>query len=103
MMRGGGNAASATSKNSGSGFVLSDEDVILVSGAEIDIDTLDLVANELEELRIAEVLPVPRYADVGHEGLIAFDEDPFEFVTRDPVAVAPAPLEIGGLVDVVVI
>src|SRR3954471_11863355 len=102
-MRAGGDAASATLKNSGSGFVLSDKDAVLVSGAEIDVDALDLVAFESEELGIAEALPVRGDAGVGHEGLVAFDEYPVEIATLEPVTVAPAPLEIGGLVDGVVI
>src|SRR3982074_895963 len=76
---------------------------VLIGGAEINIDAFDLVAFEAEELGIAEVLSTLGYAFVGHKGLIAFDEDSFELMLFDPVGVAPAAYEIGGLVDLIVI
>jgi hypothetical protein len=43
--------------NSGSIFALPDEGAVLIGGAEIDVDTADLVSVEDEELGISEVLP----------------------------------------------
>src|SRR5260370_37868583 len=84
-------------------LLLFHERPIPVRGAEIDIDAFDLVAFEGEELGIPEILSTFGQAFVGHKGLIAFDKDLFEFMPFDPVGVAPATYEIGGLVDLVVI
>jgi hypothetical protein len=72
------------------------ERAILICRAEIHIDAFDLVAFERKKLGVAEIPATFGHAFVGHKGLVAFDEDPFEFVPLDPVAVAPAPLEIGS-------
>src|ERR1700680_5340656 len=86
-----------------SAFALPDENTVLVGGAEIDIDTFDLVASEAEELGVSETPAVLGEAFVGHKGLIASDKDFFELVPFDPVGDAPAAHEIGRLVDLVVI
>jgi hypothetical protein len=39
---------------------------------------------------------------IGDKGGIAFGDDRFQFVPRDPAGVYPAALEIGGLIDVVI-
>src|SRR6266576_7207823 len=82
---------------------LLDERAIFVRRAEIDIDAFDPVTIEGEKLRVPEILAAFGYAPIGHKGLIAVDEDLLEFVALDPVAVAPAALAIGRLVDLVVI
>ena len=79
------------------------ERAILVGSAEIHIDAFDPDAFKAEKLRIAKTPAAFCQAFVGHKGLIAFSEDLFQFVPLDPVAVAPAALEIGRLVDLVVI
>ena len=89
--------------NSGSIFALPDEGAVLIGGAEIDVDTADLVSVEDEELGISEVLAAFGDAVVGHKGLVTFDEDLFEFMPLDPFGVAPAADEIGRLVDPVII
>src|SRR5664279_2589681 len=103
MKQGDGNTTSGTSYNSGSGFLLTNKDAVLIGGAEINVDGFDLAAGESEELGIAEDPAAFGDAGVSDECLVAFDKYPFELVTLDPVAVAPTPLEIGGLVDAVVI
>src|SRR5664279_1444887 len=103
MKQGDGNTTSGASYNSGSGFLLTNKDAVLIGGAEINVDGFDLVAGESEELGIAEGPAAFGDAGVSDEGLVAFDRYPFEVVTLNPVAVAPAPLEIGGPVDAVVI
>src|SRR6195256_2629954 len=99
----GGNTALATCKELRSVFFLPDERAVLIGGAEIHIDAFDLAALKTEELRVAEILSAFGGAFVSHVSLIAFDEDPFEFMTLDPFGVAPAAHEIGRLVDLVVI
>src|SRR3982074_414104 len=79
------------------------KNAVLIGGAEINIDAFDLVTFEAEELGIAEVLSTLGCAFVGHKSLIAFDEDSFGLMPLDPVGIAPAAYEIGGLVDLVVI
>jgi hypothetical protein len=79
------------------------ESAVFIGGAEIDVDPLHLVAGEGEEFSIAKPLAVAGDAQIGHERLVALDEDLLEFMPRDPVGVLPAPLEISRLVDVVVI
>jgi len=64
---------------------------------------LTLSPSKVEKLRVPEILAAFGYATIGHKRLIAVDEDLFEFVALDPVPVAPAALEIGRLVDLVVI
>src|SRR4051812_31235507 len=82
---------------------LLDEGAVRIGGAEIDVDAAYLVAREGEELRVAEFLAVAGEAPVAHEGLVALDEDLFQAVALDALAVRPAPLEIGLFVDPVVI
>jgi hypothetical protein len=84
-------------------LLLFDERAIFVCRAEIGIDPADPVAFEGEKLRIPEILAAFGYAPIGHKHLIAFRGDFLEFVALDPAAVAPAALEIGRLVDFVVI
>src|SRR5258708_10476593 len=72
--------------NSGSAFALPDEDAVLIAGAEIHIDALDLVALEAEELGIPELLPTLGQAFIGDKSLVAFDQDFFELMPLDPVA-----------------
>src|SRR5882724_6480839 len=74
---------------------LFDERAIFVCRAEIDIDAFDSVAFEGNELRVPEVLAAFGYAPISHERLTAVGDDFLEFVALDPVAVAPAALEIG--------
>ena len=80
-----------------------DEFAIVISRTKIDIDALHLVAIEDEKLGIAESLSALGDATIGDKGVIAFDENLLQLVPLDPVAVLPAPLEIGGLVDVIVV
>jgi hypothetical protein len=82
---------------------LSDENAILVSGAEIHVDVFDPVTFKRKKFGVAKILAVLGHALVGNKGLIALDEDPFEFMPFDPFGVAPAPLEIRRLVDLIVI
>src|ERR1700730_13792988 len=89
--------------NSRSVFALPDECAVLVSRAEIDVDAFDLVAFKDEDLGIPEMPSVFGQAFVGHKGLIAVDKNSFDFMSLDPVAVAPAPREIRRVVDRVVI
>src|SRR6476469_10149207 len=84
-------------------FGLLDEGAVLIGSAEIHVDALHLVAFKPEELGISKALSAPGGAFVGDEGLVSLDEDSLEFVPLDPVGVAPAAREIGGLVDRVVI
>src|SRR5437868_9048418 len=84
-------------------FRLFDECAVLVAGTEIDVDTPDLVAGENEKLGVAKALAALGCASVGHESLVALDENFFELMPLDPVAVLPAALEIGLFVDLVVI
>jgi hypothetical protein len=79
------------------------ERAILVTGAEIDIDTPDLVTLEGEELGVAKALAALGHTPVGHKGPFSFVKDSFQFLPLDPVADAPAPREIGRLVDLVII
>jgi hypothetical protein len=79
------------------------ERTILVGGAEIHIDAFDPVAFKAEKLRIAKTPAAFCQAFVGHKSLVALDDDLFQFVPLDPIAIAPAALEIGRLVDPVVI
>src|SRR6476661_3709686 len=88
---------------SSSVFGLLDEGAVLIRSAEIHVDSLHLVAFKLEELGIPKALSAPGGAFVGHEGLVSFDKDSLELVPLDPVGMAPAAREIGGLVDLVVI
>src|SRR5436309_7864404 len=84
-------------------FRLFDECAVLVAGTEIDVDAPDLVAGEHEELGVAEALAAPGRAFVGYKSFVALDEDFFELVPLDPIAVLPTALEIGLFVDLVVI
>jgi len=63
----------------------------------------ELLAGEAEEFGIAETFAVFGHDLVGHERLLVLDEDLFQLLAFDPVAAAPAALEIGRLVDGVVI
>src|ERR1700722_15712833 len=89
--------------NSGSVFLLPDKGAVLIGGAEIDVDALDLVVRKNEELGIAEIFSALGQAIVGHKRYIALDEDSFDLVALDPVRVAPAALEVSDLVDPVII
>ena len=82
---------------------LFDEHTVLVGGAEIDVDPADFVTREGKEFGVAEALATSRHAFVSHKSLIALDEDFFELMALDPVAVLPTALKIGRLVDLVVI
>jgi hypothetical protein len=82
---------------------LLDEDAILIAGAEIDVDAVDLVAREGEEFGVSKALAALGHAFIGHKRFVALDKDSLQFVPFDPVAVAPAALKIGRLVDPVVI
>src|SRR2546430_9645199 len=82
---------------------LFDERAVLVSRAKIDVDALHLVALEGEELGIAKRPAAFGDATVGDKGFIALDENPLQFVPFDPVAVLPAALEIGRLVEGIVV
>src|SRR5262245_46589625 len=79
------------------------ESAVLIGGAEIDVDAGDPVTLEGEELGIAEFLAVAGAAEIGHEGRVAALDDALEHVLLDAQAVWPASLEIGGLVDAIVI
>ena len=74
-----------------------------ISCAEINVDASDPVAVESKELCIPETLSVFCRALVGHKGPIAFHKDFFERMPFDPVAAAPTPRKVGGLVDRVII
>ena len=82
---------------------LPDERTVVVGRSEIDVDALHLVAIEDEKLGIAESLSALGDATIGHEGLVALDENPLQFVPFDPVAVLPAAFEIGRLVDRIIV
>src|SRR3981081_2001203 len=83
--------------------LLPDQHAIAVAGAEIDIDAADSVAVKAEELGVAEFLAVIADALVGHECLIALFENSLDDIRSDGFVARPAPLEIAGLVDGVVI
>ena len=80
-----------------------DEGAIVVSSAEIYIDATDPVAIKREELRVAEFRAFIGEASVSDERLVSLLENPLNEVRQDALAVGPAPFEIGGLVDLVVI
>src|SRR5690349_4890749 len=80
-----GNTASGSSLT-----LLRREYAILIGRAKIDIDATHPVAGEDEELGIAETLSVFRAALIGHESLIAIDQNPLELLARDPVGALPA-------------
>src|ERR1700739_3382456 len=80
-----GNTASGSSLS-----LLRREYAILIGRAEIDIDATHPVADEHEDLGIAETLSVFRRALIGDESLIVIDHDPFELLARDPVGGLPA-------------
>src|SRR5829696_8809268 len=82
---------------------LFDERAMVVGRAEIDVDALHLVAREDEELGVAKVASALGDATVGYEGFIALDENSLQFVPLDPVAALPAAVEIGRLVDRIVV
>jgi hypothetical protein len=82
---------------------LPNERAVVVGSAKIDVDALHLVAIEDEKLGIAESLAALGDATIGHEGLVAFEENPLQYVPFDPVAVFPAAFEIGRLVDRIVV
>jgi len=72
---------------------------VLVACAEINVDAPDLVAFEAEELGIAKAFPALGHTSVGHKGPFTLNTDSFQFLPLDPVAAAPASLEISRLVD----
>src|SRR5689334_17682706 len=83
--------------------LLTDKRTILIGRAEIDVDAANLITGEREDLRVAKAFAVPGDALIGDEGGTAVDADALERMLCDPVAAAPATIEIGRLVDLVVI
>src|SRR5262245_14102894 len=83
--------------------LLPDEDAVLVGCAEVDADLPDMIAEEGEKLGVAKYLPLVGGDFVENKGLPVCFGDTLDIDAFHALAVRPAPLKIGGLVDAIVV
>src|SRR5215208_7181770 len=79
------------------------EHPILVRRTKINVHAGDALAAESQEFGVAKRFAVGGGAAVGHERLVAFDKDALDILVAAGVAVGPATLKPGRLVDGVVV